>query len=214
MATWVPMSSRRLGSRSASSPANGASSSIGRELQPGGDADGDRAEWSVRTVEDEPVLGDPLHPGADVRHDGAGGPDPVVEGSAGRGRSGSRLGQPGQDRGGLGQHRRARPGWLGQPLGQPGVPPLARSRGRRSAPARSGSTSTWRPSAGWSVRPTRPSCSRAAMVRVIDGGWTFSRSASCAGSSGRAGPATRARRAASRVSASSARSGEVVGPAA
>ena len=45
-----------------------------RELQAGGDADGDRGVVG-EDGEDQPVLGDALHPGADVRHDGAGGPD-------------------------------------------------------------------------------------------------------------------------------------------
>ena len=47
-----------------------------QELQRGRDADRDTG--AVGQLQHEPVLGDPLHPGADVRDERAGHPDPVV----------------------------------------------------------------------------------------------------------------------------------------
>ena len=62
------MSSRRFGSRSAISPPYGASSSMGRNCRPVVMPTA-CAEWWVRIGQDQPVLGDPLHPGADVGDD-------------------------------------------------------------------------------------------------------------------------------------------------
>ena len=62
-------------------PANGENSRIGQELQAGRDAE--RA-GAAGEREDEPVLGDALHPRADVGHERAGGEQPVVADAAGR----------------------------------------------------------------------------------------------------------------------------------
>ena len=136
------------GSGRRSTPANGESSRIGRNCRPGGDAEGGAGVAGQQ--QDQPVLGDALHPGADVGHEAAGGVQPVVavrEGAERRAQACS-VAQPLEDRGGLAQQRRARRGSARAAAGP------ARRRGgggrRRAAPGPSSvrSTTTWRPSVG------------------------------------------------------------------
>ena len=179
IALWLSISSRRRSNRSASAPATGASSSIGANCRPVVMPTA-TAELVGQDGQDEPVLGDPLHPGAGVRHDRADGPEPVVgdaqraEGGAHGWRSSSGC-------------RRRRPGRLARrAAGRPAAGPARRPGGAgspspRRAPASVRATSTWRRSSGWPVRVTRPRSTRAATVRVIDGGCTCSCSASSPG---------------------------------
>ena len=95
-----------------------------QELETGGDADGGAAV--AGQLEDQPVLGDPLHPGADVRHDAAGGVPAVVRVGEGAERGAqvvgiSPSGRAFEDGGGLAEHGPLVGGQLAQALGQPGV---------------------------------------------------------------------------------------------
>ena len=74
-ATWVTARMRRFGNRSASTPAMGENSRIGRNCKPGRDAE---RTGAAGEREHQPVLGDALHPRTDVRHQRAGGEQPVV----------------------------------------------------------------------------------------------------------------------------------------
>ena len=86
---WVILRMSRLSKRSAIRPPYGGQDQHRQELQRGGDADGDAG--AAGQLEHQPVLGDPLHPGADVGDEGSGDVDPVVAAPergehAGRGR--------------------------------------------------------------------------------------------------------------------------------
>ena len=68
----------RLLNRSEITPASGASTRIGPNCSPVVMPTA-MAEFVGEHREHEPVLGDPLHPGAGVGDDRPGGPDPVIE---------------------------------------------------------------------------------------------------------------------------------------
>ena len=157
---------RRFSKRSATIPAHGASSSIGRNCSPVTTPTA-TAESVGEVDEDEPVLGDALHPRAGVGHDRRAGPQPVVA-----------VGQRAE---GAGQH--PPPAAAHASLSRSSSS-AARARVRRSSAGRPASwwqshssrrrrvsatavrpaslrVTRWaRPSSGWAARVTRPASSR------------------------------------------------------
>ena len=177
-ATWVTVSTRRFGNRSASSPAYGREQQHRQELQPGGDA-----ERRAGVVGAAPGPASPGRPAASRcrcwrrsrrwRRAGSCGP-------RGRGRWGSSSGsQSFEDRGCRAQDARARPGSARRAAVEPRVAAPAGLARRPSAPASVRPTSDLAAVGGVSVggRPAERR-SRRSTVRVMDGGCTRSWAAS------------------------------------
>ncbi len=171
----------------------------GQELQGGGDADGDAR--AAGQLEHQPVLGHPLHPGADVGDEGSGDVDPVVaepksrEHAAGARLSGGlRVGRVSPSIGratstltlrfilpSTGMARRSSSRSPGSSSVRRTASHSSRRRRLASSRARPSSVSPtrlWRPSRGSGVRVRRPLASRAFTRRVTVGGRTFSSAAS------------------------------------
>ena len=138
MPRLVSWSSRCLGIRSATRPANGREEQERQELQPGRDAEGGAAVGGE--LEHQPVLGDALHPGAGVGDDAAGGVQAVVGVGQGAesGTRGVSFGSVGlreavEEGGGATQDVALVGGQVGELDGQPGVAAPAVGQDDRAA---------------------------------------------------------------------------------
>ena len=181
MVSWVSWSRRRLGKRSAITPAYGERSRTGRNCRP---VVMPRAVPlpSVR-LQDQPVLGDALHPGAGVGHQAAERVAPVVgvvecaEGGAQEVLS-VRVGESFEDRRGAPEGVALVGGELAQALGEPGVAAGAVGEDAWPGPARRARRRPGgRRSRGHGVRRSRRR-SRPLTMRVMLGGWMRSCAAS------------------------------------
>ena len=164
-----------MGKRSAITPANGENSRIGRNCSP---VVMPRAAGAAGELEDQPVLGDALHPGAGVGDDTAGGEQPVVADPQGAERRAQALRcQPLEERGGRAQQVALLGGELARRWASQ-ASRRRRSSARTARPWSVSSTRTWRPSVACGRRAAYPLLEPGRTVRVIDGGWTFSCAAS------------------------------------